>query len=291
VPEVTLSAGTIDYDDTGGSGPVVVLLHGVAMDASLWRNVVPALSTDYRCITPTLPLGGHRRPMHPDADLTMHGMVRLVAEFLDALDLRDVALVANDWGGPQVLIADGLADRVGRLVLSSCEAYDNYPPGAPGKSLLQMSKLPGGLGLLLAATALRFRLLQRLPTTFGLMAKRPVPRDVMRRWSRPMQTDPAIRRDLRKYVISVPDKAELNDIAKRAVTFDRPTLIVWATEDKVMPVEHGRRLASEFPDAELVEIDDSYALIPEDRPEALSAALRAFLRRTDDAGGRGQAPQ
>ncbi|SCL17184.1 Pimeloyl-ACP methyl ester carboxylesterase [Micromonospora pallida] len=289
MPEVTLSAGTIDYDDTGGTGPVVVLLHGVAMDASLWRNVVPALAADYRCITPTLPLGGHRRPMHPDADLSMHGMVKLVAEFLDALDLRDVALVANDWGGPQVLIADGLADRVGRLVLSSCEAYDNYPPGEPGKSLFQMSKVPGGL--MVAATALRFRLLQRLPTTFGLMAKRPVPRDVMRRWSQPMQTDPAIRRDLRKYVLSVPDKAELADIAKRAVAFEGPTLIVWATEDKVMPVEHGRRLAREFPNAELVEIDDSYALIPEDQPAALADALREFLRRTDDADGRGQAPQ
>ncbi|WP_218105671.1 alpha/beta fold hydrolase [Micromonospora inyonensis] len=227
--------------------------------------------------------------MRPDADLGMHGMVKLVAEFLDALDLRDVALVANDWGGPQVLIADGLADRVGRLVLSSCEVYDNYPPGQPGKSLFQMSKLPGGL--LLAATALRFRLLQRLPTTFGLMAKRPVPRDVMARWSQPMQTDPAIRRDLRKYVLSVPDKAELADIATRAVTFERPTLIVWATEDRVMPVEHGRRLARECPDAELVEIDDSYALIPEDRPEALVAALREFLRRTDDADRRGRATQ
>ena len=278
---VELPAGTIEYGDTGGDGPVVVLLHGVAMDNSLWRDIVPGLSDRYRCITPVLPFGGHRRPMKPDADLGMHGMARLVAQFLEALDLRDVALVANDWGGPQVLVADGLTERVGRLVLCSCEAYDNYPPGLPGNDLLRMSKLPGGLTL--AANALRFRLLQRLPNTFGRMSKRPVPQEIMRRWSDPLRADPAIRNDLRKYVLGVPDKAELAEIAKRAVTFDGPTLIVWATEDRVMPVEHGRRLAREFPDAELVEIADSYTLIPEDQPQALVTAVRAFLDRTQQA--------
>lgn len=279
MPEITLSAGTIDYDDTGGTGPTIVLLHGVAMDSSLWRQVVPKLADGYRCITPTLPLGGHHRPMNPDADLSMHGMVRLVAEFLEALDLRDVVLVANDWGGPQVLIADGLAERVGRLVLCSCEAYENYPPGRPGRSLFRMAKQPGGL--FLAANALGWRLGQRLPTTFGLMAKRPIPAEIMRQWSQPLRADKAIRTDLRKYVLGVPDQAELATIAERAVTFDRPTLIVWATEDRVMPIEHGRRLAEEFPDAELVEIEDSYALIPEDQPTALVTALLKFLARTD----------
>ena len=69
MPDVELSAGTIEYEDTGGSGPVVVLLHGLAMDGSLWRGVVADLRPDYRCVVPTLPLGGHRRPMRPDADL------------------------------------------------------------------------------------------------------------------------------------------------------------------------------------------------------------------------------
>ncbi len=58
--EIELSAGTIEYEDTGGDGPVVVLLHGVAMDGSLWRNVVADLREDHRCVVPVLPLGGHR---------------------------------------------------------------------------------------------------------------------------------------------------------------------------------------------------------------------------------------
>jgi hypothetical protein len=95
VPEVELSAGTIEYEDTGGEGLVFVLLHGVGMDGSLWRHVVAELRPDFRCVVPTLPLGGHRRPMRSDADLSLRGMVRLVPEVLQKLDLRDVTSSAT----------------------------------------------------------------------------------------------------------------------------------------------------------------------------------------------------
>lgn len=108
MPELELAAGVIEYEDTGGDGQVVVFLHGVVISGSLWRNVVPHLRSAYRCIVPTLPLGAHRRPMRPDADLTLRGQVRIVAEFLDRLDLRDITLVGNDWGGAQILISEGL---------------------------------------------------------------------------------------------------------------------------------------------------------------------------------------
>jgi pimeloyl-ACP methyl ester carboxylesterase len=62
MPEVELAAGTIEYEDTGGGGPVVVLLHGLAMDGSVWRRVVGELRADHRCVVPTLPVGSHRRP-------------------------------------------------------------------------------------------------------------------------------------------------------------------------------------------------------------------------------------
>ena len=65
MPVVGLSAGTIEYEDSGGEGPVLVLLHGLSMDGSLWRGVVADLRVDHRCVVPTLPLGGHRRPMRP----------------------------------------------------------------------------------------------------------------------------------------------------------------------------------------------------------------------------------
>ncbi|WP_326598973.1 alpha/beta fold hydrolase [Streptomyces sp. NBC_01803] len=281
--EVELSAGTIEYEDTGTDGPVVVLLHGVAMNGSLWRHVVADLRSGFRCVVPNLPLGGHRRPMRPDADLSILGVARLVEEFLDRLDLRDVTLVMNDWGGPQTLVAEGRDQRIGRLVITSCEAFDNYPPGLPGSNLLAAARLPGGLNG--AFGLLKLKPMRRLPMTWGRMSKRPVPHDVMDDWFHPLWTSKEIRRDLRKYVLSVPPKAELLAWSERLRDFDRPALVAWAAEDKVMPPEHGRRLAELLPHGELVEIADSYTLIPEDQPQRLAGHIREFLLKRPAGAG------
>src|SRR4051794_39003905 len=102
MPEIELSAGTIEYQDTGGDGPTLVLLHGLLMDASLWADVMTDLSADCRCVAPTLPLGAHRRAMRGDADLSLRGIATIVDELLDRLDLHDVTLVGNDTGGAVV---------------------------------------------------------------------------------------------------------------------------------------------------------------------------------------------
>jgi pimeloyl-ACP methyl ester carboxylesterase len=274
---VELSAGVIEYEDTGGDGPVLVFLHGLLMDGSVWRHVVDGLRGEYRCVLPTLPLGGHATAMKRDADLTLKGMALLVGEFLERLDLTDVTLLQNDWGGAQILIAvggTGQIGRLGRLVLTSCEAFDNYPP-RPVRPLVAAARIPGALALVMQG--LRFRALRRAPGGWGWMSKRPVPKPVMDSWFRPATTGRAIRRDLAKYATSVPPRAELLAMAGRGSGFDRPVLVVWAAEDKMMPVEHGRRLAGLFPDAKLVEIEDSYTLLPEDQPKLLTAAIRDFL--------------
>jgi pimeloyl-ACP methyl ester carboxylesterase len=280
VPEISLTAGTIDYQDTGGEGPVVVLLHGLLMNHLLWREVMPAL-TPYRCVLPTLPLGAHRRPMHPNAELGLWSQVELVAEFLDALDLRDVTLVSSDWGGGTLLTAARRDERIARLVICAGEAFDNYPPGLPGKAAALGAKFPGGITL--ALRQLRLRRLRRSPLLFGWMAKRPLPDDIFDAWTAPGLRSPEVRRDLRKYARAAPPKADLDAATNQLRRFDRPTLIVWGTEDKVMPIDHARRLAALLPDAELVEVDDAYTLLSFDRPDVLTSALTRFLERTTAA--------
>jgi len=279
---IELSAGPIDYQDTGGAAtgtsrePVIVLLHGLMMDASLWDEVIAELPAGYRCVAPTLPFGAHRHAMQADADLSLPGIARLVAEFLDRLDLADVTLVGNDTGGAlvQLLIGDG-ATRVGRVVLASCDAFDNFPPGLTGKTLVLAGRLsPGMFGVFMQQ--MRLRMIRRLPVAFGWLTRRGDAATA--RWMTPVLTQPEIRRDtVRMLRAAMADTKLMLAAAEGLPGFDRPALVVWAREDRVMPPEHGRRLAGLFRNGRLVEIEDSYTLIPLDQPARLAQVIREFI--------------
>lgn len=90
----------------------------------------------------------------------------------------------------------------------------------------------------------------------------------------------AIRRDLAKFATSAPVRATLPAWSERLRDFDRPVLVVWATEDRLMPREHGRRPAELYPRGRLVEMADSSMLVPEDQPERLADVLTGFLVQT-----------
>lgn len=273
--KIELSAGTIEYQDTGGDGPTTILLHGLMMDSSLWDGPIADLAADHRCVAPTLPLGAHRHAMHADADLSLPGVARLVAEFLDRLDLHDVTLVGNDTGGAlvQLLMCDG-ATRVGRAVLVSCDAFDNFPPGLTGRTLVLAGKLPPWMfGLFMQQ--MRLRPLRRLPIAFGWLTLRGDAATA--RWTKPVMRQPEIRRDAVRTLRAVAaDTGLLLAAAERLPAFKHPALVVWASGDRVMPPEHGRRLAQLLPHGRLVEMADSYTLIPLDQPTGLAQLIREF---------------
>jgi pimeloyl-ACP methyl ester carboxylesterase len=276
--EIALSSATIEYTDSGGAGPVLVLLHGLMMDASLWDAVIADLSADHRCVAPTLPLGAHQVPVRREANLSLPAIARLVTEFVDELDLGDVTLVGNDTGGAlvQLIMADHDAPRVSRAVLASCDAFDNFPPGLTGKALVMSGRLPPTLfGLFMQQ--MRLRAVRRLPIAFGWLTKRGDAATA--RWIRPVLTSPEIRVDtVRLLRAARADKRALEGAAVTLPDFTRPVLVAWAREDRVMPPEHGRRLAEMLPDARLAEIDDSYTLIPLDQPAKLAQLIREFTQ-------------
>lgn len=265
------------YTDTGGDGPVVVLLHGVLMNGSLWNGVVDGLRDRYRCIVPELPFGAHHTPMPDDADLSLESIVTMIAEFLVELDLHNVTLVCNDWGGAQLVISPGGSNRVASLVLISCEAFDNYPPGLPGRLLCFSAALPGGT--FMSVQLLRASWIRHLPLIFGGMSKKRVPNDLFMCWIQSARHNPKVRRDLNKYLRNVPKKELLNEWAEQQRSFRGRVLIVWAREDKLMPPAHAKRLAAHFENSQLVWVDDSRTLIPIDQPEILIDRLRRFLAK------------
>lgn len=274
MPEVELSAGPVDYGDGGGGGRPIVFLGGLPHDERLWDGVVAELAPQFRCLTPVLPLGAHRKPLRPDADLSLPGLSLMIAEFLEKLDVEDAVVCFNDWGGAQTLVSHGGTDRVGALVLVSCETADNYPPGLAGRMAALSGWMPGGFSVM--RRVLLSPRLRRLPLTYGQMSKRGVPDELMREWCEPLGRR-EIQRDLRRYVRDVRrGRREIRAATAALRSFERPVLVVWDAEGKMMPNEEGRRLADAFPNSTYVELPDCYTLIPLDQPQALAAQIREF---------------
>ncbi|WP_328393023.1 alpha/beta fold hydrolase [Nocardia sp. NBC_00416] len=280
MPTVELSAGRVHYVEHG-EGPPVVLLHGLLMNHTVWDPVLELLPPGFRYIRPDLPLGAHPIPLEPGTDLSLRGLNHLVADFLAALDLRETVLVHSDWGGALFLTAYGLDERVGRLIVLPCEAFGNFPPGLPGKTATAAAYLPGGV--VLALRQLRVRRLRELPVLFGWMAREPLPDELVRGWTEPGLRDRRIRRDLLAYARSGFRTRELIENTEALRRFRGDALILWSAAGKVMPRDHGRRLAELIPAARLIELSDAYVLSMLDRPEAVASAMTEFL--TADRAG------
>src|SRR5437879_436162 len=191
-----VEAGDIGYFERG-TGPAIVFAHGWLANANLFRKVVTRLGDRYRCIALDLPLGAHRTPVDPDADLSPPGCGAIILDVIEALGLTDVTLVGNDSGGAYSQI--GVAarpERIGRLVLASCETPDDVFPPPPFTGLRQAATsvefLKGAL------QGLRSRERRLRPEAFGLLAKHPIPDDVFDSYALPVVEDDRILHDIAK---------------------------------------------------------------------------------------------
>lgn len=272
--QVELDQGTVRYREIG-SGQPLLFVHGLLVNGDLWRNVVQPLSKDFRCIVPDLPLGSHDIPMNPDADLTPPGLARLITDLIAKLEVENVVLVANDTGGAltQLVMATS-PTRVGRVVLTSCDAFDNFLPPM-FKYLQLMAHLPGSAYMV--GQTMRLSPVRRLPMAFGRLTKRPIDDGTMNSYLSPLLSNAAVRRDLTKVLKSISSKYT-EDAAIKLANFDHPVLVAWAKEDRIFPFEHGERLASILPNAQLKPVSNSYSFVPEDQPRELAKLIADFAR-------------
>ena len=277
VATLEVADGRIGYF-ARGRGPTLVFAHGWLVNANLWRNVVDGLHDDFRCVTLDLPLGSHRMTMPPGADLGPDGIAAVIASVLERLRLTDVTLVGNDSGGAYAQIAVARhTDRVGRLVLTSCETpYDSWPP-AQFEHLRIAARDPELLRQ--AAEALRDPGVRR--SAYGAEAgitKHPVADDVLDSYALPVSVEPDVRRDVAG-VMSSASTAAIRSAGRRLIDGPPvPILLAWPREDMLFPVAHAERYARALPAGTLALIDDSYSFTPEDQPVRVAEEIRRFAR-------------
>ena len=287
---VELPQGTIAYRERG-EGPVLLFVHGLFVNGDHWRKVVPLLADGYRCVTPDLPLGGHRHALPDGADRSARGMAALIAAFIEALDLHDVTVISNDTGDAftQVLVTEH-PERIGRVVLLPGDAFTNFLPWLikPLRALAYAPPLFNGLLHSFRTRAGQWALLVAIAKNFP-------EREVLEGYFTPPLTDPAVRRDLREVVRRASPRDTLR-AARKLSELRIPALIVWQrAPSAVFPKAHGKRLARRIPDARYEEVRDSLAFIPEDQPQRLAELIAGFVpsRRsatvTQNYGSRGVA--
>jgi pimeloyl-ACP methyl ester carboxylesterase len=272
---IDTSAGTIHYEAAGPeNGRPVVFVHGYMMAGDLWRQVSKRLADrGLRCIAPTWPLGAHPQPMRPGADRTIFGVAGIVAELLAALDLEDVVLVGNDTGGVVTqLVAVHHPERLGALVLTSCDAFEHFPPPIL-KPVIMAAKSKA-----LFRTAMKT---MRAPVArkraFDGLAHNDIDA-LVEGWVRPALDDPAVAEDLRQFTLSLRTEVTIN-VAARLPEVDMPTLIAWSGDDTLFELGDGEKLAAIIPNARLEVIDGARTFSMVDQPGRLADLLSTIAVR------------
>ena len=271
--QITFPQGTVRYLDHG-TGPTLVLVHGLLANSILWSQMLPRLAPHFRCIAPELPLGAHSLPMNKNADLSPLGVAHLVADFMAALDLHDVTLVGNDTGGAicQLVIARH-PERITRLILTNCDAFEQFFPAS--LAALQVgARLLGVQFANVLAWALRARFAQR-----GFLAsvsnRRPTPAELDAAFGTMLHL-PGVRRDVTRFLRAVSNRYTL-EAARTFSAFQHPVLLVWGKDDMFFSAQLAHRLQQAFRDASLTFLPNSRAFVPLDQPEALAQHITEFM--------------
>ncbi|ORW95484.1 oxidoreductase [Mycobacterium sp. IEC1808] len=273
---IDISAGTIHYEATGPeNGRPVVFVHGYMMGSQLWRQVgVRLADRGLRCIAPTWPLGAHPQPLRAGADRTIYGVAGMVAEVLAALDLEDVVLVGNDTGGVVTqLVAVHHPERLGALVLTSCDAFEHFPP-----PILKPVILAAKSKMMFKTVAQAMRAPAARKRAFDGLAYTNID-ELTEAWVRPGLSDPAIAEDLRQFSLSMRTEVTTG-VAARLHEFDKPTLIAWSADDVFFELADGERLAATIPNARLEVIEGARTFSMLDQPERLADLLSSIAVRT-----------
>lgn len=274
---IDLPHGTVRYraaGPDGGAGPPVVFVHGFLVNASLWTATADALArAGVRSYAADWPLGSHPVSLGDGADQSPRGVARQVIAFIEALGLRDVTLVGNDTGGAicQFLL-DTDAARIGRVVLTNCDAFSTFPP-RPFDLMFRLFRSPRAIGPLMApmrSVALRHSL-----AGFGPLVSEPLDAAQTRDWIEPCLTDPGVRSDVARFCRQV-EPRELEAASRRLGAFGGPALLVWGAADRFFKLALAHRLRDAFADARLVEIEGGRTFVPHDHPDRLAREIASF---------------
>jgi len=278
--QVDTPSGSISYVERG-SGPVALFVHGVLLNAYLWRHQLEQLGDIRRCIAVDLMAHGNTE-ISATQEVSVTANARMLVEFLDALKIDQVDLVGNDSGGGICQIFAALyPTRVRSLVLTDCDAHDNWPPEA-FKGFVSMVAAGGLAGTLDAMLA--DKSVYRSPQALGLAYERPedVSDDTIETYLRPHIRSPRRLHHLERFVNAF-DCRHTVDIETALKSVQAPTLIAWGTDDIFFDLKWSHWLENTIPGSRRrVEFKGGRIFFPEERAREFNKEVRAHWMATSE---------
>ncbi len=273
---VQTDSGRISYVERG-SGPVALFVHGVLLNGYFWRYQLDNLSNVRRCIAVDL-LAHGRTEIDRDQDVSVTANARMLAEFLDGLNIEQVDLVGNDSGGGIAQIfAAVFPERVRSITLTNCDVHDNWPPEAfkPFVELVARGDLPKTLAAMLEDKAV-FRSAQALgPAYENPLAVQDATIDA---YLQPHVRTPQRTADLVRFVTAFNNEQTVM-IEPQLHGLRKPALIVWGDDDVYFDVKWSQWLEKTLPGANRrVVLPGARIFFPEERPQQFNQELRSFWR-------------
>ena len=265
--------GRIAYIEQG-KGPPALFLHGVPLNGFHWRFVIAQLASLRRCIALDL-MGLGYTEIASGQDVSFSAQAQMILEFLDALGIEQVDLIANDSGGAVAQIfAAQHAERVRTLTLTNCDVHDNWPPPAvaPQIAAAREGTLIDQFAWYLDDPKARLDRFARAYADPSVLTD-----EVYRVYIDPLRASAHKRDKFHAYWLAF-DHAQTVAIEPLLRRLQVPVLIVWARDDIFFDLKWAYWLQATIPGAvRVVEVSDAKLFFPEDRPEALVNPLRAFL--------------
>ncbi len=273
VHKVTLPQAVIDYRILGpaeSAHPPVLFVHGALVDHRLWLTVAQRLAQQgFRCILPDWPLGSHTTPVTQRSALSPAGVAEMIHDFLVELDFDDVTLVGNDTGGGLCqFLVDAHPERIGRLVLTNCDAFDKFPP-FPFDMVFALLRGPKSIRALM--TMMGPAPIRHSPLGYGLLAGNPDPA-LTASWLAPSRNDSRIAGDLATLARGIA-ATDLIEVSSRLSRFTKPVTLVWGLGDRCFTPTLGRRLAALFPNSTFTEVPGARTFVALDEPAAVADAV------------------
>lgn len=267
-----ITNGTVSYADEG-DGPVAFFVHGVFLNADLWRNAVAPLSAERRCIAVDIPGHGGTR-LDDGADLSLPAQADLLEELCETLGLGPIDLVGNDTGGAICQVwAVRHPERMRSLTLTNCDCHDNLPPAgfAPVVQLAAM----GQLAPIVQAMASDLSLARGEAGYGGSYEDvASLPDDILRGYVEPLAADGGVGLERWLTAVKAEDLVAIEPDLRRLQV---PTLVAWGTGDDLFDRSWAAWLRDTIPGVrEVVEIDGGKLFFPDERAGELVDHLRRF---------------